>query len=117
MNQRIQELLKMVRKQARLKQTDLAEKMSVKGSTISNWENGISEPDMDSFVEYCRLCGADYLAMMNLAYGDPSQGVYPMECTAEEMEMIRKFRLLDKRGKRVVTRNLNAEYDETQRNG
>lgn len=116
MNEKVQELMRAARKNSKLKQTEIAMKLNVKSSTISNWENGVSDPDIDSFVKYCRICGVDFVEILNAAYGETTESRQPIECTADEIEMIRKFRCLDRRGKRNVLRNLNAEYEDVSKN-
>lgn len=113
MNKIAQELMKAARKNSKLKQSEIAMRMEVKNSTISNWENGVSDPDIDSFVEYCGICGVDFIDILKAAYGDPTE-MRTIECTADEIEMIRKFRSLDRRGQRNVLRNLSAEYEDAQ---
>ena len=112
MNPLIPELMRAAREQKGLKQSDIAEKMDVKGGTISNWENGKTEPDIDEFVQYCSICGANYVEILTKAYGDPTAKTETVECTSAELEMIRMFRELDTRGKRNVRRTLNAEYED-----
>lgn len=59
--------IKKLRTQKRLKQSDLADFLHVAQTTISNWENGRTEPDFDSLwrmaaffdVSVSYLLGAD----------------------------------------------------------
>ena len=53
MNKYIIEKLKEGRSNANLKQSEVAKKLGVKANTLSNYENGVSEPDIDTF---CALC-------------------------------------------------------------
>ncbi len=116
MNIVAQELLKEARKKAGLKQSDVAEKLGVKGGTISNWELGKADPDIDSFVAFCEICGADPIEVMNKAYGKPNKHLLELGFTEDEIDMIQKFRCLDKRGQRNVLRTLNAEYEDVDKN-
>ena len=49
------EKLKIARTEAGLKQAELAKQLNTTGNTISNWENNVSKPDVDT-IEY--ICGA-----------------------------------------------------------
>lgn len=42
------ELLKTARNQAKMTQTQLADKVNVTQGTIANWERGVREPDLDT---------------------------------------------------------------------
>lgn len=42
------EKLKIARTEAGLKQAELAKKLKTSGNTISNWENNVSKPDLDT---------------------------------------------------------------------
>ena len=112
MDKQVQILMKEARKKKGLKQSDIAEKMEVKPSTISNWENGISEPDIDSFVQYCQICGVDFAELLTKVYGNPAEQMQDFKCTTAEMEMIRMFRTLDAGGQRRTLRHLRGEYED-----
>lgn len=45
--------IKAARVSAKMTQADLAIKVGVKNTTISNWENDVSKPDIDSVVSLC----------------------------------------------------------------
>lgn len=49
------EALKKARKAKGLTQDDVAQALGAKNTTISNWENGVSRPDVDTLVLLCRL--------------------------------------------------------------
>ena len=51
MNELLVDRLKHARAEQGLKQSDVAEKLGLKANTISNWEKGRTEPDIDSFVK------------------------------------------------------------------
>jgi transcriptional regulator with XRE-family HTH domain len=56
--------LKYLRSKKGLKQSDLAEKLDVKTNTISNYENGISQPDfkiLEKIVKIFEIQSADLL--------------------------------------------------------
>ena len=55
----ISEKLKEARKNASLTQDDVERKTSINKKTISNWENGVSRPDVDSLSVLCKLYGVN----------------------------------------------------------
>ena len=59
----IGERLKEIRKDAKDRQSDLAEKLNVSVQTIKSWEGEKSSPGHDFLVQICRLynVSADYL--------------------------------------------------------
>lgn len=116
MNPTLRNLIKEVRKKKGLKQKDIAKQMGVKDNTISNWENGVSEPSIDDFVALCKICEVDFKSLLAKAYGEAVEPRHSIECTGEEADMIRKFRFLDRRAQKVILRNLNAEYEDAEKN-
>lgn len=58
--------LKELRTEKELSQTKLAEKLGVDFRTISNWENGVRKPDIDTLVEIAKFfdVSTDYLLGM-----------------------------------------------------
>ncbi len=51
----IGENLKAARKAIGLTQTDVAAQLGVANTTLSNWENGVSRPDVDNLRRLCLL--------------------------------------------------------------
>lgn len=49
--------LKEARKKVGLTQEDVEKKSGINKKTISNWENGVSRPDVDSVSILCRIYG------------------------------------------------------------
>ena len=84
MNSELVRLMRQAREQSGLKQEEVGEKLGVKNKTISSWENGRSEPDMDEFIEYCQVVNADYVELLTKAYGDPTEATQPVNITADE---------------------------------
>lgn len=46
-----------LRKQNRLTQTDLAERLNVSQVAIHNWERGKRKPDLTKFIALCKVFG------------------------------------------------------------
>lgn len=75
--------LELLRKKAGLKQSDLAEKLSVKPNTISNYEKGVSQPD---YVVISKLMDlfevtSDQLLFSDLSSNDTSRNLKREEVT------------------------------------
>ncbi|MFF2340397.1 helix-turn-helix transcriptional regulator [Bacillus mycoides] len=47
------------RKESKLTQQDLAGRMQVTKSTISNWENGYSNPNLEKSIRLAAILGCD----------------------------------------------------------
>lgn len=60
---RFSEILKALRTEKELTQMQLAQKLNVDFRTISNWENGVRKPDIDTLVEIANFfeVSTDYL--------------------------------------------------------
>jgi transcriptional regulator with XRE-family HTH domain len=66
MNQKkIGEMLKTLRREKNLTQTELAEKLGVSNRSISRWENGITMPDFDLFIELADFYDVDVREIMD----------------------------------------------------
>lgn len=115
MNAQLAELMQKARKESGLKQTDIGAKMGKTGAAISSWETGNADPDIDEFIMYCDICGADFVAMLTKVYGNPQEPKETIECTAREVDLIQKFRCLDERAQKVIIRNVNAEYEDAEK--
>lgn len=73
------ETLKKARKAKGLTQDDVAQALGAKNTTISNWENGVSRPDVDTLVLLCRLYEIspnDILEYYNDELSDAEQRYY-----------------------------------------
>ncbi|WP_312647529.1 helix-turn-helix domain-containing protein [Aminipila sp.] len=51
--------LKEARKKKGMTQDDVEQKTGINKKTISNWENGVSRPDVDSISLLCKIYGID----------------------------------------------------------
>ena len=111
MNEKARSLMREARESKKLKLSDVAAELKVTAQAVSSWELGKNDIDMDLFVAYCQVCGADFAEILKQAYGDPTQ-MQDFQCTLDEAEIIRRYRLIDERGKRNVRRVLDAEYGD-----
>ena len=99
MSSSLGERIKAARKAAKLTQAELAEKLGIRNTTISNWEKGISRPDTDQLERLCWELGVqpNYFFFDQLAdtvdtvmrampgYVDPMSMVTPEEGVEPEL--------------------------------
>lgn len=87
--------IKEARKNAGLKQSDIAQLLNIKNTTVSNWEKDISKPDIDT-IEY--LCGLFNVSANYFIADMASKEVLSFS----EKEHIEKYRSLDSLDKKAV---------------
>lgn len=92
--------LKEARLAAKLTQSDLAEAIGVAKSTVTGYEKGNSEPDMNkvTLIMQTLQVDANYLWQDEIA----SIGGFSSALTYEESELLRNYRELDAPGKAAV---------------
>lgn len=110
MNQILIEKLRAARIDNNLKQSDVAELLKVKKNTISNWENGKSNPDIDALVELCKIYNISCSAVLEEAYSN--QVIHSLSVSGLEKEIILAYRKADDIGKAVVLRSLGLDNKE-----
>ena len=110
MNEVLLSLLRSARLSKNMQQKEVADFMGVRGSTISNWENGRSQPDIDEFIKLCSIYGVNYADFLTKAYGDVTfqENIY----TPEEIAHLQKYRALDDNGRATVDSVLNTLYGQ-----
>lgn len=59
------ENLRKLRKAAKLTQAELADKIKVDQRTISAWETGVAEPDMQTLSLLCDFFDCDFNTLLN----------------------------------------------------
>ena len=108
MNEYLVKALKDGRNKKGLKQSEVAALLGVKGGTLSNYENGISEPDIDTFAMLCEIYNLDFTYVLSEAYGLGIQGE-SFKVKPSEIEHIKKYRSLDPHGQETVSYILDQE--------
>lgn len=100
------EKLKIARNEAGLKQAELAKQLNTTGNTISNWENNVSKPDLDTLAFICGILhvNASYFLQATL----PED-----EVSINELKIVKKYRELDYHGKEMVDFTLEKEYERS----
>lgn len=108
--------LKELRTQKGLTQKELGAKLGFRQSSITAWENGISEP---SFETACKLaeildCSIDYLIGYSDDFGNVQGAERGEQLTPAEMEMLREYRALSPSGREQI--KTLAEFIKTAEN-
>lgn len=114
------ERLKEARKTAGFTQRQLADKIEVSNTSISNWEKGVSCPDPDTIQHLCWALNVqpNYFFSMDpphvtnfmLDHQNGHQVTLP-QLSSDELDFIEKFRSLDKRGQATVLAVLEHEFN------
>ena len=102
------------RKTAGLTQRQLADRIKVSNTSISNWEKGVSFPDPDTIQHLCWALDVQPNYFFNtdtLSPAPPTIVTPVLSLSEEEQDIIIKYRGLDERGKSAVLNVLNHEYD------
>lgn len=110
MNQYIINKLKEGRLNKNLKQSDVTKLTGIKNTTLSNYENGNTEPDMDTFLRLCELYDLDYAEILGEAYGYKIPALN-FDIKKSDISRIEKYHKLDPHGKEVIDFLLDREYD------
>lgn len=74
------------RKQARLSQKDLAQRVNLKESSISAWESGRSLPDIATLWELCKIFGVT----LNQMYGVDEPKTDPIDNAIEMLKRMKE---------------------------
>ena len=112
MNKYLVSQLKKGRLDKGLKQSDVSKEPGIKNTTLSNYENGVTEPDMDTFLTLCELYELDFVSLMEEAYGIKVPGKN-FHIKPSEMELLERYNSLDEHGKEMVDFTLEKEYERS----
>lgn len=89
--------IKKYREQIGMEQKELARRLGIPASAVSNWETGFAKPNIDILVPVCRVLGITLYDMFGL--DDPL-----MKYTAREQTLIAKYHDLTEGHKYAVDR-------------
>lgn len=92
------------REKKEMSQKELAQRLGVVPSRISNWETGANCPTIDILFKVCDVLDVS----INDIYGVYPESKFVLEY--DEQEMIKKYRVLDERGKEMVKSMLEQAY-------
>ena len=101
------EKLKIARTEAGLKQAELAKQLNTTGNTISNWENNVSKPDLDTLSYICGILHVNASFFLQPTLPED-------EVSISELKIIKKYRLLDDHGREMVDFTLEKEYERSK---
>lgn len=108
MNELLVNRLRIARTESGLKQQDVADKLGIKANTISNWEKGRTEPDIDTFVKLCEIYNIDCADLLSDVYAFKR---ISRDISLFEFEHIKKYRALDATGRAHVDAVMEWEGD------
>jgi phage repressor protein C with HTH and peptisase S24 domain len=111
MNELLVNRLRSARLSCALKQQDVAEQLGLKANTISNWEKGKTEPDIDTFVKLCEIYKIDCSSLLSDVYAFKRIG---NDISLLEYEHIKQYRVLDDFGKETIDIALKREVERSK---
>lgn len=109
---KFEERLKQLRQSKGLSQMDLAKLLKISKSSVNMYERGEREPGLETLEKIADLFNVDLDYLLGKT-DHTSHALIPSgrDISAEEYELILKFRKLDNRGKSAVLNVLNHEYE------
>ena len=96
--------LKKARTEKHMTQKQLAEMLSVKHNSISNWENNINKPDPDTIELICGILEITPNYLLNTS---------PDDFSPAEKLVIKKYRELDPHGVKIIDFILQEEWERS----
>ncbi len=108
MNKLLIEHLKSARLRKNMTQQEVANMLGIKANTLSNWEKGRTEPDIDTFVKLCHIYDINCATILS--------GVYQTELNISPIEynILTDYRKLDEDGKKMILLTIENELNRTQ---
>ena len=96
--------LKQARLNAKMTQQELAERIGAKANSVSNWEKGVSRPDIEQVSQICAILNvsANYLI-------DTSE--ISVTISPYDKIILNKYHFLDMYGKELIDKALDIEYE------
>ena len=110
MNRYLIDKLKEGRAKKNYRQSDVTKLTGIKSTTLSNYENGVTEPDIDTFLKLCDLYDLDFAELLGEGYGYKVPGA-DFDIKRSEIDFIKRYRKLDDHGKEIVSFVLQKEYE------
>lgn len=98
------ERIRQARDKENLFQSQLGQALGVSGAVISNWEKGLNKPDADKLVRLCEILNVSAAYLLDCWTGGEER------FTMEEWKRVKKYRILDLHGKKIVDAVLDEEY-------
>ncbi|MCC0678221.1 MULTISPECIES: helix-turn-helix domain-containing protein [unclassified Clostridioides] len=104
-NQTLGDKIKSARKNKGLKQSELSNLLGIRNTTVSSWENNSSKPDINILELLCGILDVSPNFFFNT---DNKENI-----TIKELELIRKYRLLDNRGKDTINSLIDIQLSSS----
>lgn len=95
--------LKQARVAAKMTQQELGEKIGAKGNSISNWEKGVSRPDLEQVGKICTVLNVSANFLIDTAE-------ISTIISAKERMLLNKYNALDTYGKELIELAIDCEY-------
>ena len=95
------------RERLNISQKELAARLGVSNARVSNWEQGINRPDVDTLSDLCQTLEISPNELLN---------VEQIPVSAADAALIRSYNSLDAHGKRVVEAVLELELERCAAN-
>lgn len=89
------------RKRANLTQKELASKIGVKNTAVSNWESGKNSIDIDTLVELCRVLDVSICDIYGIQSGS-------VQLSSDEERLVSLYRSTSDQGKAFVLQAADA---------
>ncbi len=99
--------IRLNRERLGLFQTELAELVGTKASTLSNWEIGINRPDVTFLARLCRVFGISVDELLGIAAQRP-------RLAGAEQELLSNYRLMDTRGQELMLNMSRLELRQSE---
>lgn len=111
MNELLISRLRSARIDKNMKQQEVANILGIKPNTLSNWEKGRTEPDIDTFVKLCDIYEIDCASLLDDVYAFKR---VKSDISLSEYEYIKKYRNLDNHGREMVDFALEKEWERSK---
>ncbi len=96
--------LRKARLNANITQQELATKIGAKANSVSNWEKGISRPDIEQVGQICTVLNVSANFLIDTS--EISETITPTDKI-----MLNKYHCLDTYGKKLIDKALDIEYE------
>ena len=102
-----------LRENANMKQTELAEQVSLKSSAISKYEKGVAQPSMETIVKFAEIfkVSVDYL----LGVSSIKNPYTAEQFSPREADIILRFRRLSKENQIRIDERINTMLDSSKK--
>ena len=97
--------LREYRKKKGLKATTVGQMIGKSGKTVSGWEHGVGQPDIDTLMKLCAIYGIESFAVFQEPNGEPQNTL-----TAGSMDVANAYQKAAPPVQDAVRRFLGMEY-------